>query len=224
MEKKLLRQELNKQKLVAQAVVDAQEKERSLIGKELHDNINQILSTAKLYLEVARNDEKERISLIDMSTQGISDAINEIRTISRSLVPSSIGDLGLVESIQDLVESIKLTRKLNVEFYYHPGIDDLMTEQQKLMIFRIAQEQVNNVMKHAQAKNLIIELFAEDNVINISISDDGKGFDPEQVRHKKGVGLFNITSRAELFNGKVSINSAPGKGCTLNINIPISNL
>ncbi len=224
MEKKLLRQELNKQKLVAQAVVDAQEKERSLIGKELHDNINQILSTAKLYLEVARNDEKERISLIDMSTQGISDAINEIRTISRSLVPSSIGDLGLVESIQDLVESIKLTRKLNVEFYYHPGIDDLMSEQQKLMIFRIAQEQVNNVMKHAQAKNLIIELFAEDNMINISISDDGKGFDPEQVRHKKGVGLFNITSRAELFNGKVSINSAPGKGCTLNINIPISNL
>lgn len=224
LEKKLLRQELNKQKLVAQAVVDAQEKERSLIGKELHDNINQILSTAKLYLEVARNDEKERISLIDMSTQGISDAINEIRTISRSLVPSSIGDLGLVESIQDLVESIKLTRKLNVEFYFHPGIDDLMSEQQKLMIFRIAQEQVNNVMKHAQAKNLVIELFTEDNMINLSISDDGKGFDPEQVRHKKGVGLFNITSRAELFNGKVNIVSAPGKGCALNINIPISNL
>lgn len=224
LEKRLLKQELNKQKLVAQAVVDAQEKERSLIGKELHDNINQILSTAKLYLEVARNDEKERISLIDMSTQGISDAINEIRTISRSLVPSSIGDLGLVESIQDLVESIKLTRKLNVEFYYHSGIDDLMSEQQKLMIFRIAQEQVNNVMKHAQARNLIIELFTEDNTINISISDDGKGFDPEQVRHKKGVGLFNITSRAELFNGKVNINSSPGKGCTLNVNIPISNL
>jgi PAS domain S-box-containing protein len=111
MEKKLLNQELNRQKLIAQAVVEAQEKERSLIGKELHDNVNQILSTSKLYLEVARNDDKERSNLIDMSTKGISDAINEIRTISRSLVPSSIGDLGLVESIQDLVEKHKADKK-----------------------------------------------------------------------------------------------------------------
>ena len=224
MERKLLTQELNRQKLIAQAVVEAQEKERSLIGKELHDNINQILSTAKLYLEVARTDDKERTNLIDMSTKGISDAINEIRTISRSLVPSSIGDLGLVESIQDLVESIKLTRKLNVEFYYHNGIDDLITEQQKLMLFRITQEQVNNVIKHANASNLVIELISEDDTINIAITDDGQGFDPDQVKFKKGVGLSNITSRAELFNGKVTIDTAPGKGCTLNIHVPISNI
>ena len=224
MERKLLTQELNRQKLIAQAVVEAQEKERSLIGKELHDNINQILSTAKLYLEVARTDDKERTNLIDMSTKGISDAINEIRTISRSLVPSSIGDLGLVESIQDLVESIKLTRKLNVEFYYHNGIDDLITEQQKLMLFRITQEQVNNVIKHANASNLVIELISEDDTINIAITDNGQGFDPDQLKFKKGVGLSNITSRAELFNGKVTIDTAPGKGCTLNIHVPISNI
>ncbi|MBC7850951.1 MAG: PAS domain S-box protein, partial [Chitinophagaceae bacterium] len=223
LEKKLLRQELNKQKLVAQAVVDAQEKERSLIGKELHDNINQILSTAKLYLEVAKTDETDRMNLIEMSTNNISHAINEIRTISRSLVPSSIGDLGIVESIQDLAESIKLTRKLNVEFYYSKGIEEAMTEQQKLMVFRITQEQVNNVMKHANAKNLIIELFAEANMIDISIADDGQGFDLDAVKHKKGVGLSNISSRAELFNGKVKIVTAPGKGCSLNINLPISN-
>ena len=224
MEKKLLNQELNKQKIIAQAVVDAQEKERSLIGKELHDNINQILSTAKLYLEVARTDEKERDSLIDMSTNSISSAINEIRTLSRSLVPSSIGDLGLVESLQDLVESIKLTRKLHVEFFHYNDIDMLISEQQKLMLFRITQEQVNNVMKHSNAQNLVIELLSEDDTINMSISDDGQGFDLDQVKHKKGVGLSNITSRAELFNGKVKIDTAPGKGCTLNIYIPISNL
>jgi PAS domain S-box-containing protein len=224
MEKALLKQEIDKQKLVAQAVVDAQEKERSLIGKELHDNINQILSTAKLYLEVARNDEQERDALISMSVNSISDAINEIRTISRSLVPASIGDLGLVESIQDLVESIKITRKLNVEFNYDERVDELMTEQQKLMLFRITQEQVNNVIKHAQAQNLVIALMAEDETISITLTDDGKGFDPDQVKFKKGVGLSNISSRAELFNGKVNIQSAPGKGCTLNIVVPISNL
>ena len=224
MEKKLLNQELNKQKLVAQAVVDAQEKERSLIGKELHDNINQILSTAKLYLEVARTDEKERLSLIEMSTCNISDAINEIRMISRSLVPSSIGDLGLVDSIEDLVESIKLTRKVNVEFYFNDQIDELMSEQQKLMLFRITQEQVNNIMKHADAKNLVIELFTDQITINLSITDDGKGFDPGLANNKKGLGLSNIMSRAELFNGKVKIDTAPGKGCALHVYIPITNL
>lgn len=224
MEKKLLKQEINKQKLVAQAVVDAQEKERSLIGKELHDNINQILSTAKLYLEVAKNDENERANLIDMSTQGISDAINKIRSISHSLVPSSIGDLGLIDSVLDLVESIKMTRKLKAEFHYDRYVDEILTEPQKLMLFRIAQEQVNNVMKHANAKNLVIQIFVEDKMVVVSISDDGDGFNPDQLKNKKGVGLFNISSRAELFNGKVDIISAPGKGCTLLINVPITNL
>jgi signal transduction histidine kinase len=173
---------------------------------------------------VARNDEKDRVNLIDMSTQGISEAINEIRTISRSLVPSSIGDLGIVDTLQDLVESIKLTRKVTVEFHYNRGVDDLLTEPQKLMLFRIAQEQVNNVMKHANANNLVIELFSEEGMVNITITDDGQGFDLEQVKLKKGVGLSNISSRAEIFNGKVTIKSAPGKGCTLQINVPISNL
>lgn len=223
MEKKLLKQQLNKQKLVAQAVVDAQEKERSIIGKELHDNVNQILSTAKLYLEVAKSDDKERDNLIDMSTKSISDAINEIRAISRSLVPASIGDLGLVDSIQDLVDSIRLTRKLNVEFYHHDLIDSFLSEPLKLMLFRIAQEQVNNVIKHSQAKNMIIELSADSESVNISISDDGKGFDQEMVKQNKGLGLFNISSRAELFNGKVDIITAPNRGCTLNIHVPISS-
>ncbi|WP_431212925.1 GAF domain-containing protein [Puia sp. P3] len=95
MEDILLRQELDKQKMVAQAMVDAQEKERAEIGKELHDNINQILSTTKLYLELARNDNDERLNLITRSAGNIHHAIHEIRNISGSLVPSSIGDLGL---------------------------------------------------------------------------------------------------------------------------------
>lgn len=223
LEKKLLNQEINKQKMVAQAVVEAQEKERSLIGKELHDNVNQILSTTKLYIEVARSDEKERDNLMEMSMQNIADAINEIRTISRSLVPASIGDLGLAESISDLVESIKITRKLNVEFYQYADLESLLNEQQKLMLFRIVQEQVNNVIKHAAARNLIIELSEEDNAIHMSITDDGKGFDTDQVKQRKGLGLTNIMSRAELFNGRVDIIAAPGKGCTLTVHIPIVN-
>lgn len=221
MEKRLLRQELNKQKLVAQAVVEAQEKERALIGKELHDNVNQILSTAKLYLELADNDENDRTKLIGMSTANIMDAINEIRAISRSLVPSSIDDLGLIDSINDLIESIRATRKLKISFHHYGDIDSRLNEQQKLMLFRITQEQVNNTLKHAQASQLNIELLLDEAFIYLTIQDDGVGFDYSKVRGKKGIGLSNMASRAELFNGKINMITAPGKGCTLQVTVPI---
>jgi PAS domain S-box-containing protein len=222
-EEKLLKQELDKQKQIAQAIVDAQEKERAEIGKELHDNINQILSTTKLYLELAKNDNNQRLNLINRSAGNIHNAIHEIRNISRSLVPSSIGDLGLQDSIADLVESIRTTKTIHVEFYPAGEFDTRISDKAKLMLFRIIQEQVNNVLKHSGARNLIIELIlAEaDRNIELSITDDGKGFNPEKVR-KKGLGLSNITSRAELFGGKVNIQSAPGRGCKLRVQIPIN--
>lgn len=223
LEKQLIKQELDKQKIVAQAVVDAQEKERADIGKELHDNVNQILSTAKLYLELAKSDDGERINLIKRSTDNIYNAINEIRTISRSLVPASIGDLGIIESIQDLVENTRATKKLKVEFYYSEGIDQLLKEKQKLMLFRVIQEQVNNVLKHSGAHNLVIELMVDGATVDLSISDNGKGFESDKLKNKKGLGLYNIASRTELFNGKVNIVSSPGQGCTVNIRVPISN-
>ncbi|MDP4149226.1 MAG: PAS domain S-box protein [Bacteroidota bacterium] len=223
METRLLKQELSKQKLVAQAMVDAQEKERAEIGKELHDNVNQILSTTKLYLELARNDRKQRTHLIARSAENIHEAIQEIRNISRSLVPSSISDLGLIASICDLVESVRTTRAIHVEFYPVGLFDEKVSEKEKLMLVRIIQEQVNNVLKHAAAKNLIIELTLDEteNRIELTITDDGKGFLPEKVKNKKGLGLSNIMSRADLFGGKVTIMSAPGQGCKLRVQVPV---
>jgi PAS domain S-box-containing protein len=221
-EEKLLQQELDKQKLIAQAMVDAQEKERAEIGKELHDNINQILSTTKLYLELAKNDSNQRLNLINRSAGNIHTAIHEIRNISRSLVPSSIGDLGLQDSVADLVESIRTTRTIHVEFYPVGQFDEVISDKTKLMLFRIIQEQVNNVLKHSGARNLIIELVLEesDHGIELNITDDGKGFVPSAVG-KMGLGLSNITSRASLFGGKVTIQSAPGNGCKLRVQIPL---
>ena len=223
-EEKLIRQELNKQKIIAQAIVDAQEKERAEIGKELHDNINQILSTTKLYLELAKNGNNQRLSLINRSAGNIHNAIHEIRNISRSLVPASIGDLGLQDSIADLVESIRTTKTIHVEFYPVGEFDQKISDKIKLMLFRIIQEQVSNVLKHSAARNLIIELVLEETnrSIELNITDDGKGFNPDKVR-KKGLGLSNIMSRADLFGGKVTIQSASGRGCKLRVQIPIES-
>jgi signal transduction histidine kinase len=222
-EEKLLQLELNKQKLLTQAMVDAQEKERAEIGKELHDNINQILSTTKLYLELAKSDDKERLSLINRSAGNIHHAIREIRNISRSLVPASIGDLGLMDSLVDLVESVRVTGTIQIKFRPVGNFDERLSDKTKLMIFRIIQEQVNNVLRHSGARNLLIELILEETTgrIELNMTDDGKGFNPEKVR-KKGLGLSNICSRADLFGGKVTIQSAPGHGCKLRVQVPVA--
>ena len=221
LEKQLLKQELDKQKLVAQAVVNAQEKERADISKELHDNVNQILTTAKLYLEMAKLEETATAELINRVAGNISDAINEIRSISRSLVPASIGDLGLIVSIKDLVENINAAKQLKIEFQHQGDIDATIDEKKKLMLFRIIQEQVNNVLKHAGATGAFISLTVNPLNINLTIQDNGKGFELEKITTKKGVGLSNIVSRVQLFNGTINIITAPGEGCTLNINVPL---
>jgi signal transduction histidine kinase len=222
--RRLVKERARYQKMLGKATVQGQEKERAEIGKELHDNINQILSTTKLYLELAKNDNNQRLNLISRSAGNIHNAIHEIRNISRSLVPSSIGDLGLQDSVADLVSSVRMTKAIHVEFYPQGDIDTRLTAKTKLTLFRIIQEQVNNVLKHSGARNLIIELILTEagRTIELDITDDGKGFNPEKVR-KTGLGLSNITSRAELSGGKVNIQSAPGRGCKLRVQIPVEN-
>ncbi len=221
LEQKLLEQEIGKQKLLTQATIDGQEKERKEIGKELHDNINQILSTTKLYLDLAVNTaEGPTAEMIGMGSKNIMEAINEIRKLSRSLVPPTLGDLGLIESIKDLCENFTYTRTFEVRFEHRNIRENQIADNQKLMIFRIIQEQTNNIVKHAKAKNVIINLRASKGWINLEITDDGQGFNLKKT--KKGVGLTNIINRAELFNGKVEITTAPKNGCTIKISIPLA--
>jgi signal transduction histidine kinase len=220
MELQLIQQEIHKQQQIARAVVDVQENERAEIGKELHDNINQLLTTAKLFLEVGENDPAMQHQMMRRSSDTIMSAINEIRKISRSLMPASVSDLGLISSVNDLVQNIAIARQLVVDFRYDPDLDKRLDPKQKLMLFRIIQEQVNNVLKHAHASSLIIVIAALPDKIRLEIADNGIGFDLEQVKVKDGVGLSNIMSRAAIFDAAVNVNTAPGKGCQLIIDLP----
>jgi signal transduction histidine kinase len=130
-----------------------------------------------------------------------------------------LGDLGLIESIKDLCENFNNTRTFEVNFEHRNIREKQLADNQKLMLFRIIQEQTNNIVKHAKAKNVIINLRATKGVINLEITDNGKGFNLKKT--KKGVGLTNIINRAELFNGRAEIITAPGRGCTIRVNIPL---
>jgi PAS domain S-box-containing protein len=217
----LIDQEIQKQKLITRATIDTQEKERQEIGKELHDNINQHLTTTRLYLEVAgEKAQGEVLEMIRLAHKNLADIVNEIRRLSQSLVPPTLGDLGLAESIHELCDALKRTHSYQVDFQRRYFNEKELPGNLKLMIFRIIQEQVNNIIRHAQAKTIRIKLQADAENIIFSIADDGRGFDPQL--YKKGMGFSNISNRVSLFEGIVDIEAAPGKGCTVTVSIPMT--
>lgn len=219
MAQQLIEQEIQKQKLITQATIDGQEKERQEIGKELHDNINQHLTTTRLYLEVARDKATgEAREMIDLAEKNLAEIVQEIRQMSQSLVPPTLGDIGLVESVQDLCYALKRTHSFQIEFHHRHFDESGLPDSMKLMIFRIIQEQVNNIIRHAKAQKITISLLSDAEQIQVTIQDDGQGFDPQQ--HKKGMGLNNIVNRAALFDGRALIISAPGQGCTVTVSVP----
>jgi len=219
LEQEILANELAYKKLINQATVDSQEQERSEIGRELHDNINQVLTTIKLYLELALSNEDMMKELVKKSSKNISSLISEIRQLSRSLMDPTIGDLGIVDSINDLVENINLTRKIHVDLEIDRSIENVLDRNQKLTIFRTIQESLNNVIRHAKANSVNIAISRNADQITLRITDDGIGFQQDSV--KKGAGLKNITNRVYLINGVFQIKSKPGYGCEINISFPI---
>lgn len=212
------------QRAITEATIRGQEKEREQLGIELHDNITQILATAKLYLDFACKTEEVKRDIVNQGKNLIGLATDELRKLSHSLLPPSFDEFGLRHALQELANRTALTGVFTIECNWDKFCENSLGKDQELTIYRIVQEQLNNIIKHADAKMVRISLNnANDrHSILLSIRDDGKGFDPTVAR--TGVGLRNITSRAELFGGEATILSAPGKGCKLNVIFPISHI
>jgi signal transduction histidine kinase len=222
LEQKLISGQLFHQRQLTKATIDGQENERRAIGEELHDNIGQQLTTIKLFLDYAKTTaEGETSEMVNMALKGVADVINEVRAMSRSLVPYTLKDLGLIESIRELSDSLMRARTLNIEFEHLGFSEDCLPENQKLSLFRIVQEQLNNIVKHAAAQNVWMKLCEKKGEFILEIKDDGKGF--SSMQGKKGIGILNIKNRAELFNGKAELFSEPGCGCLLVVSFPISS-
>jgi len=195
------------------AAITAQENERTFLGEELHDNINPILATAKLYLDSAITDGPNSLARLKESKAFITTAMTEIRTLSRSLIPPSLGDITLKEAISDMINNLRGITDIKFITNWEHLDECLLNDKLKLNIFRIIQEQLNNILKHARANNVLVELNQKDLMLVLIIKDNGVGFDVSQKRN--GVGLQNIFSRTELLNGNILINTTPGMGCEL---------
>lgn len=218
LEKMLVEEEVRKKRELIKAIMEAQEKERREISAELHDNVNQILTTCKLFLEIARNNPANA-RFIDGCYTNIQNVIQEIRNISHNLTPYTLKDLGLVAAMHDLAGKINQSGKITIRLLSFQRLEeDRISPDIKLALFRIVQEKISNVLKHSHATELKIEITVVGKRLRMILTDNGQGFDEKAV--KKGLGLNNIHNRVEYYKGTMFLKTAPGKGCELRIELP----
>ena len=214
----LQEQQRQEQVKIITTTLDAQEKERNLIGQELHDNVNQILVGTKLFLTMLKQAPEKNKALIDSSMECIQQAIAENRKIAHALVAPDFETKSLVDQIADLFEGMLKTSGMEIAINTDAFREALLEEDQKLAAYRIAQEQCANIVKHANAKTVQIILSTGDDIFSMSIADDGVGM---QASESDGIGLKNIRSRLSIFSGSVNIKSSPGNGFNLKISMPL---
>lgn len=220
LQKRLNQELVNKQKEILAAIIKTQETERTQIGLELHDNVNQVLATVKLYNEMYLSGYMQGRELLVKAMQLTQECINEIRSISKRLSAPTLGKISLLDSLIDLVDSINLTKRVCIELKA-VGMDQLkVSEDLHLAVYRIVQEGMNNMLKYAGAKNATIELKISDQELQLLLLDDGSGFD--LAGKSNGIGITNMRTRAENLNASFHIESQPGSGCRIVVCFPVS--
>lgn len=215
LERKLVEERIKKNKEITAAVINAQEQEREEIGLELHDNINQILASSRLYLGLAKAGGKLQSKYMSETDMLINCAIQEIRALSHALIPPFLEGNEFIESLDNIFKTTMEGSSLIIEKEIVGIGETPLSEKMQLTIYRIVQEQFNNILKYAKANTVTLKLMQEGPRITLSIKDDGQG--ANLGSKGDGVGLMNIRTRASLFNGEVAINTAPGKGFELMI-------
>jgi len=207
------------------AVFEAIEDERKRIAKDLHDSVGQQLSALKLswqhYHISMQNSQPSNEGRIENMTKILNDVITEVREISHQMMPRILQESGIVPAIEDMLE--KVFRNSPISFTFeHFGIDSRMSEKIEIGLYRICQELVSNIIKHASATQVHVQLFKNSTMLVLLVEDNGKGIN--NTGSSDGIGLLNITSRAETIQGEFNLEPSPVSGTLATIRIPINNL
>ncbi|MFT3683170.1 MAG: PAS domain S-box protein [Ferruginibacter sp.] len=223
LEAQLIDEQLQKQRMINKATIQVQEKERNRISRELHDNVNQLLMSAKLHVGAAKNTEEDNTDLLEKAAAYILMAVEEIRTLSKELNSSILAAVGIKKSIDDIARNMLLLNEIKTDVDIDEKLVKRISEDQQLMVYRIIQEQTNNIIKYAECSEATIALTDKNNQAELMISDNGKGFDKNNEQ-ATGIGFINIFNRVNAYNGKVEIITSPGNGCTLRVSFPVRQL
>ncbi|HBX50836.1 MAG: hypothetical protein A2275_08650 [Bacteroidetes bacterium RIFOXYA12_FULL_35_11] len=202
------------------AIMEGQEKERHRISKEIHDGLGQLVLATKLKIDAySKSIESEQKILMESISKEMENIIDEIHVISHDLVPSMLYDIGLEPSLRNLIKGISQHTIININFTSYKYNEELSIDE-KLSVYRIVQEALNNIVNHSVAHEANIQILKNPDFVTLIIQDDGIGFDVEN-KNKIGKGLSNIYERATALHANIEIKSQTGKGTTITMKIPI---
>jgi PAS domain S-box-containing protein len=220
LEDERLKSKTEEQQRITRAMLQGQERERNSIGIELHDNVNQILVGTNLILRLIKDSPDKIEEFIPSCIDNIKNAIAENRKIAHELVTPKMDTESFVELISRLIQTMLAVTGIEAIFIHENFREELLSDEQKLAAYRVAQEQCTNIVKYAKATNVVITLAIADGHFNMVIADNGIGMDSSSK--PQGIGLKNIIGRINVLNGDVSIISAPGEGFRLEITMPLN--
>lgn len=208
--------ERQQQVVSLQSMINGQETERTRIAKDLHDGLGGLFSTVKMYFSSLQHDipELKGQELFKKSYALVDSASVEIRRIAHSMMPEVLMRLGLVNALKDLCDNISAGKLIKVSLEVH-GIQSRFNSNTEIMLYRIIQELLNNIMKHANATEVIIQFIKEEERLSVVVEDNGQGFNTQQFDESKSAGLETVKSRVSYLNGKLSIDSEKGIGTTI---------
>jgi two-component system, NarL family, sensor histidine kinase UhpB len=206
------------QREMYKAIRAVKQQERQHIGHELHDNINQLLAVAKLSVEsLSLNCDNNR-QIRDLAVNTLLKAMEEIRNLSRRMILSSLQHKGFIDSVQELADQLNQTSFIRATVHKDSYDYESLACEKKTALFRIVQEQMNNVIKHSQASQVCISLKCAKGLVHLHIKDNGIGFNIKTMN--EGVGLPGIQERASIYGGDAAVKSSVGHGCSLYVHIP----
>lgn len=208
------------QKLIIDAIHTTREIERMEISRELHDNINQILNTSRLYLERSLTKYPVEENMLVAAHTLLETAMKEIKNLSHALNRPSEEEIHLTNALEDLLSHVLEVKPINIVKSIDLPDEMIIESKVKTAVIRIIQEQLSNVLKHSDARNVYFDLHFKNNKLYLTIKDDGKGFDA--MKNAKGMGFRNIKSRVAMIDGEVNIISSPGDGCMIHVHIPVN--
>jgi len=205
--------------IAAQSLMKGQEEERSRMARDLHDGVGGLLSGVKLSLSNMKGNvflSEENARAVNTIIGQLDSSISELRRVSHNMMPEALIKYGLKEALENYCEGIDRSGQLNIRLQTY-GLERRMEQDSEIVLYRIVQELLNNVIKHADARQVLIQLVREADRFSLTVEDDGKGFDVQSPGYKIGAGLQNIQARAVYLNGGVDIRTGPGEGTSITI-------
>ena len=217
-EKKMMQSEFQQELLRTQ--IEIQEQTLKNISEEIHDNIGQVLSLAKLHLNMIPPADENAQAKVNDAKNLVSKAINDLRDLSRSLHGEKITEIGLKEAIASELKTLQNIGQFKTSLKV-TGNHYKLVNQKEMVVFRMVQEALHNALKHSRASAVWVEIDYQQDLFNLCVSDDGIGFDSlYQNPVETGIGLKSMKNRAALIEGSLLIHSAAGKGTNIRIKIP----